>query len=213
MVVVVSFQESNPAEVAAIPPPGDESPDGVDHPTAIEGGPVIEDGPADDSDPDESNPDEFPEEQDILGAISATTKYLDLADSLLDLHRRGRLAKPLLGTVTAILHLFRLNAAGDDIEETFTAAVLPASVEAPAEFSLTLTDLLGPLVTATNNLNPDEEVLFPLTRLRKVISDQIPPQEKRRSRARAEALMKEFGVWDEEMPTFAQMKRMKRKRE
>lgn len=202
MVVVVSFQESNSTEVAAIPPPGDVSPDGVDHLAAIEGGPA-----------DESDLDDVTEEQDLLGAICATTKYHDLADSLLDLHRRGRLSKPLLGTVTATLHLFRLNPACDAIEETFTATVLPATVAAPAEFTLTLTDLLGPLVTATNNLNPDEEVLFPLTRLRKVISDQIPPQEKRRSRARAEALMKECGVWDEEELTFAQMKRMKRKRE
>lgn len=158
--------------------------------------------------------DSFVEEAELISTVNHSTKLRDLADALLDLHHLGRLSQPLLGDVNATLHIFRLNSAGDDILETFTATILPAAPAAsPQTFALTLADLLGPAVTAEHRLNPDEEIVFPLDRLRKVISDQIPQQEKHRAQARGKAILKACEVWDEDLPTFAQSMRMKRKRE
>lgn len=163
-----------------------------------------------DGHPDGSGQDEFTEERDLRATITATTDFQDLADHLMDLHRRGRLCKPLLRTVADTIHLFRCNESREDILEAFTATLLPVP---PEHFTLSLADLLGPRVAAENGLDPDEEVRFPLARLRKVIIDQIPLQEKRRSRVRAVAIVKQCLVWDYDKPAFSQAKRLKRKRQ
>lgn len=259
VVVVVSFQESTPAQPAVVPPQGNEPvmdepsvdaepdenaeaevvlltnpgstsdrPDSneqqhlpiMDSPSDVSGSSSPESSTDEeqlstlDSGPENSDPGPLTEEQALLATVTAATDFNDLADRLLDLNQRGKLSKPLLGEVTATIHLFRPNALGDAILETFTATVLPAPPpgEGPQHFALTLGDLLGPRATADNNLSPDEEVLFPLARLRRLIANQVLLQERHRSSARAVAAMKARDVWNYDAPTFAQAKRMKRKR-
>lgn len=89
------------------------------------------------------------EEDALISTASHSTKLRDLADALLDLHHRGPLSQPLLGHANATHHIFRPNASGDNIVETFTATRFPAPpAESPHDFVLTFADLLRPSVAA-----------------------------------------------------------------
>lgn len=239
VVVVVAFQESYAAEADPVAEGGepdaagqpDNEPHDADDPpdnTAAEPSDDTAVDPAEEPSDEREDPasvaeaeaeaaddtdatDPFPEETALLASISPTTQYNDLAASLLTLHRSQHLRKPLLGRITASLHIFRLAPCGTKITETFSAPVLPACASAPASFALTLADLLGSAVVAAKGLDPDEQIVFPLDRLRKQVADQIAPQEKRRARARAEKEMRGCEVWVQQ-ETFAMRKRAKRKR-
>lgn len=160
---------------------------------------------------DEDDIAELTEESILLASINRQTEHRKLAADLLDLHLRTRLVKPLLGRIDATVHLFRLNATHTDIEQTFTAVLLPVPQDSATQsFTLTMGDLLARAADA-EGIDPAEAVVFPLDELRDVVEEQIPKMEKMRSMARARAEMKRVDVW-EETETFAQMKRGRKRK-
>lgn len=163
---------------------------------------------------DGSEVDMWHEETTLLASINQSTEFLILAKTLLSLNHQQKLQKPLLGSVVATVHLFRANPAGDGITESFSCTLLPlpTALDAPQNIPLTLGDLLSATVATAHGLDPDEPVLLPLARLRAIVAKQLPKQEAERSMDRAMALLKKRGVW-EDLPTFAQTKRTKRKRD
>lgn len=166
------------------------------------------------TDPESSqDPDTPNEETLLLSRITNGNNPRALAAALLDLHRRQQLAKPLLGRIDATVHVFRANQSLTDIEESYTAVLLPAPAPADAqqqEFTLTMYDLLGELAEE-EGIDDDEEVSFPLDILREIVRQQIPKMEVVRSLERAANVLKGLGMW-QEMETYAQYKRNRKKR-
>lgn len=155
------------------------------------------------SSPDEDN---MTEECILLASINRQTQHYKLASYLLDLHRRGRLSKPHLGRIDATVHIFRLNAARTDIEQTLTAVLLPAPQNSLTQsFMLTMGNLLA-RVAGAEGIDAAESVVFPLDELRDVGGEQIPKLEKIQSIARACAELKRVDAWEEKEP-LAQIKR------
>lgn len=151
------------------------------------------------------------EESILLAGITQHTNHRKLASDLLDLHLRGRLSNPLLGRIEATVHIFRRNHAQLDIEQTYTAVLLPAPQDSATQsFTLTMGDILASKA-GEEGIDPTEVVTFPLDELRDVVAEQIPKMEKLRSMARARAEMKRVDVW-EEKETFAQFKRGRKRK-
>lgn len=203
VVVVVAFNEIHAPVLQPVPA------DATD-PAATDAGQDMPTGGSSDG----SEVDLYHEEMALLASINRSTEFLILAEALLSLNHQQKLQKPLLGSVVATVHLFRATPAGDGITEYFSCTLLPLPIalDAPQNIPLTLGDLLSPAVASAHDLNPDEPVLLPLARLRAIVAKQLPKQESERSMDRAMALMKKRGVW-ENLPTFAQDKRTKRKRD
>lgn len=159
---------------------------------------------------DELEDNEPTEESIILTSINHHTNHHTLASDLLDRHSRSRLSNPLLGRIEATVHILRRNAAQSDIEQTYTAVLLPAPQDSATQsFTLTMDDLLA-RTAADEGIDPAELVTFPLDELRDVVAEQIPKMEKLRSMARARAEMERADVWEKE--TFAQFKRGRKRR-
>lgn len=139
---------------------------------------------------------EFPEEHKLLLSINQETQYHNLAAEILQLHRQGRLFEPLIGTFRASVHLFRRNAAGNDIDEVYGATVYPVQhTFRPQSFSLTFEDFLGSKCFQLHNYNPRDKIQFPLASLRGLIMHRLQQQAKLRSYSRAISLMKSHGLW------------------
>lgn len=175
------------------------------------------DADADDAGPnDQDAPPEPTEESLLLSTVTASTRLRALANTLLDLHHRGALAKPLIGPFTATFHVFR-RTPEDTIYEDFTATVLPAPAPAddntqqdPQTYALTLGDMFGdnPLPAG---VDPRLAIVFDMDVFREDIALQVPDMEVKRSFDRAKAILQRRGFW-ERPKTFAGAKRAKRKR-
>lgn len=170
-----------------------------------------------DSNADDTDGDVIPEsteESILLATVTKATRFSVLAESLLDLHRRGALSKPLLGHITATLHVFRCSPA-NIIYEDFTTTVLPApEMDAdntqPQTYALTLTDLYGDCPVPAGE-NRDQRFIMDMDDFRRDIAFQVPKMEKKRSMDRAKAFLEGSGFW-ESKATFAGAKMAKRKR-
>lgn len=158
------------------------------------------------------DPSEPSEEALLLSTVNATTRFSALAAGILDLHLRGALAKPLLGSITATFHVFRRTPA-DTVYEEFSTTVLPAPEPGDAEqrqtYALTLGDLYGdnPLPAGED---PHHRFVMDMDDFRRDIAHQVPEMEEKRSLDRAEAVLKKRGFWEGREP-FAGAKKAKRK--
>lgn len=104
-------------------------------------------------------------EDDLMRAVDEGMMAVCLAPRLLELHRRNGLAEPLLGTIHATMHVYRVDTE-KNLYEDFTTVVLPAppasepdkdedvedpmpdsdtdsSASSEPDFYLTLQDLFG----------------------------------------------------------------------
>lgn len=211
--ILVAVPEANLDTAGANPDPAAHDPDApngesTDHGTSQ--APTIH--PAPSSSESSSDDSDIPTEEELLlASVNRTTKPRTLASCFLALHRRGQLAKPLMGRVDATVHVFRPNATHSGIEQTYTAVLLPAPADAEQQvFTLTMADLLGELAEE-EGIADGESVEFPLDMLRSVVAKQIPKMESMRAMDRAAGLLKSLGLW-EEGETFAQSKRSRKKR-
>ncbi|KAG0134922.1 hypothetical protein HOY82DRAFT_634538 [Tuber indicum] len=68
------------------------------------------------------------EEQTVIDSINESTTQTNLAQILEQLNQRAKLKKPLIGELSATLHLFRATNDYTDIEEFFNSTVLPLPV-------------------------------------------------------------------------------------
>lgn len=147
-------------------------------------------------------------EQAVLDHVNDGTKSKDLAYQLLELHRYGKLSRPLLGRLHSTLHVFRRDASETQVIETFSATVLPAPDHPGTEldvFDLTIRDVFGDS-TIPPVIDPNACITFSIERLRGVIGRQIPKMERHRAIARAEDVMKKKG-FAEEKQTYAVLKK------
>lgn len=165
------------------------------------------------SDPgdDAENLPEPTEEQRLLSTITPTTSFSALAARILELHLRGALAMPLLGSITATFHVFRRTA--DTIYQEFVTPVLPApepNSDQTQSYILTLADMYGdnPL---PDGEDPNYAFVMDMDDFRRDIAYQVPDMEEKRSLDRAEAILKNLGFWQNKL-TFAGAKKAKRKR-
>lgn len=139
----------------------------------------------------------------LIASITKATLFPDLVESLQTLHSARHLKKPLLGPVTAMLHLFRANTPATSIVEFYATSVLPPG---DASFELSYADLLTPLLATELGLDPEDVLQFDTEELREVIKAQMAVMVLERARRRAKALMVRFDVW-EKVETFASSKR------
>ena len=70
-------------------------------------------------------PEAYGEEKMVVDSIDGTTSFHDLATRLLDLNHQGKLRKPLVGDLTATVHIYKANKDRTEIEESFKATLLP----------------------------------------------------------------------------------------
>lgn len=166
----------------------------------------------------DADPDEPTEEDQLIASINESTRLGDLTEALLDLDYREALAQPLIGTLAATFHVFRLDET-DTIVEDFVATVLPApALEEPdRRYYLDLGTLdLGTLYFERYPWLHEMytlyiPILFDMAELREDIANQVPDMEGKRAADRALALLKERGLWNGPK-TFAGAKKEKRKR-
>lgn len=188
--------------------------------------------------PDNAPADNIPDvpdletEQQLMGNINESRTVKAFAESLLALHRRRGLAVPLLKTIHATLHIYRLDDE-NNLYESFAATVLPASppsevvaspegdgestdesvsnssadsVAQEPDFYLTLKDLFGafpPPRRADSNFR----IGFSVAEFRKAIAQQVPVMEKLRSVHRAVQVLKKKGFYEEPQPYSKSRKR------
>lgn len=87
------------------------------------------------------------EESILLASINQYTNHRKLSSDLLDLHFRSRLSNPLLGCIEATMDIFHRNVAQLDMEQTYTAVLLPQPQDSSTpSFTLTMDDLLASTV-------------------------------------------------------------------
>lgn len=149
-----------------------------------------------------SSPDS--DEDALESSVDSSTEVELLANSILELHRRNALARPLLGSIAATIHVYRL----DEIHaltQTFSASVLPPAAAEEPSFSLTMQDIFG-ADPVPPPLDPDREIVFEMDKFRTVILQQVPRMERHRSITRAVAMLERNG-FAEEKETFAALKR------
>lgn len=147
-------------------------------------------------------------EENLIDSIDETTEVTDLSQRLFILNEQGKLQHPLLGNVTASLHIFKASKEGDDISETFSATLLPPepeASEAPKVFEITLGDMLGNLALKGQEKH---KITFELEDLKEVVENSFPKTARLRATDRANKLLKEtLGLG--EQSTFAQRKRQR----
>lgn len=140
--------------------------------------------------------------------ISSATQVKDLAKGLLELNRKGEIS-PLLGTIKATFHAYRLNSQ-NNLYECYKEVVLPAPTDeytgghkgdARPSFSLTMQDLFG-LNPVPEGVDPEHKIVFNMDEFRKIISEQIPAIEHNRSIGRASTILESRG-FPEVSVTFA----------
>lgn len=181
-----------------------------------------------DNAPADSIPDvpDLETEQQLMGNINESTTVKALTESLLALHRRRRLAVPLLETIHATLNIYRLDDE-NNLYESFAATVLPApppsevvasdsnepegdgestdesasnssadSVAQEPDFYFTLKDLFGAF-PPPRRADPNFRIGFSVAEFCKVIAQQVPVMEKLRSVHRAVQVLKKKGVYEE----------------
>lgn len=146
----------------------------------------------------------------LLASLDVTTTMKSVAKSLLSLHNDNKISTPLLGTIHASMHVYRLDPATDMPTECFTAVVLPVPGDPEPSFALTMEDIFGTAERVPEGVAPDHEIIFGLDELREVISVQVPKMEWNRAVARAKKVLEEKGLF-EEKDTFAVGKSLKRK--
>lgn len=176
-------------------------------------------------------------EVELMRAVDEGMTEAVLAPRLLALHRRNCLAEPLLGTVHATIHVYRVDNE-NNLYEDFTAVVLPAPQPSEADeaaedtddlmpdsdtdssassvssafepdFYLTLQDLFGTF-PPPRKMDPSFRVGFSMREFRKIIAEQVPAMEQCRAVMRAVKVLKHKGMGDDR-ETFAMMKSKKRK--
>jgi len=76
------------------------------------------------------------EEQTVIDSINQSTTQTNLAEMLEQLNQRAKLEKPLIGDLSATLHLFHATKDYTDIEEFFNSTVLPLPVSGSTVRSL-----------------------------------------------------------------------------
>lgn len=121
-----------------------------------------------------------PLEEALINSVNKDTDYDDLTDSLVELYRAGNLRKPLVGFISARMHLFRRNAPGTSIEVFFDAPVIPAD-PVHAYWELSMQGILSADLALGYGLIPGETIKFALEDLRKSITRQIPSMEEGRA--------------------------------
>ncbi|KAG0137909.1 hypothetical protein HOY82DRAFT_535237 [Tuber indicum] len=112
------------------------------------------------------DPEGTDEEARVLNCIDETTQLNSLAMELLELNRRAKWKRPLLGGLEATIHLYRAAEDNKDIIEVFTSRLLPQpppDSPEPKEFSIPLHDIIGTKVLESE---PSEEIVFALEILR-----------------------------------------------
>jgi len=147
------------------------------------------------------------EEQMVIDSIDETTGFHDLIAKLLDLNRRGKLKKPLVGDLQGKVQVYKTSQDNKDITESFAATLLPrptSEENGPKEFGIALEDLFGGSVPKGHK--PDDEIMFNLEDLAEFVARSMRQTEKHRGSDRAIKLLKGAGVW-EERETWAQGKR------
>lgn len=188
--IIVSFTEAKCGILSQISSPPDRDL-GTDTKDADPEGPDV-DAEADLPEPTE-------EEEHLLSTVDSTTGFSALATSILELHLRGALAVPLLGSLTATFHVFRRTA--DTIYEEFVTPVLPAPDpdgsghgDQVQSYTLTLADMYGdnPL-PASEDAN--HRFVIDMDDFRRDIAYQVPDVEEKRSLNRAKAILKRRGLW------------------
>lgn len=214
VVIIVNFTEDkrDTRSPIASAPSGDDGTD-VEDTGPESAGTDIEDDDGEDADPDTAAGEvpEPTEEERLLSTVNSTTSFSALAASILELHLRGALAVPLLGSITATFHVFRRTA--DTIYEEFTTPVLPApdpTGDSVQSYTLTLADMYGDNELPAGE-DPDHRFVMDMNDFRRDIAYPVPDMEEKRSLDRAEAVLKRRGVWQGKA-TFAGSKKAKRKR-
>lgn len=149
-----------------------------------------------------SSPDN--DEDALESSVDSSTEVELLANSILELHRRNALARPLLGSIAATIHVYRLDET-HALTQTFSASVLPPAAAEEPSFSLTMQDIFG-TDPVPPPLDPGREIVFEMDKFRTVILQQVPRMERHRSIARAVGMLERNG-FAEEKETFAALKR------
>lgn len=149
------------------------------------------------------------DERALLDHVDESTDPEVLANQLLELHRSGKLSRPLIGLLRSNLHVFKLDPAKIRIMESFSATVLPVPELLGVRqdtFQLTMQDIFGDS-TIPASVDRDARIAFSIGRLRVMIGKQIPKMERLRAIARALEMKKTKG-FGEKKETFAAQKRM-----
>ncbi|KAG0129473.1 hypothetical protein HOY82DRAFT_540723 [Tuber indicum] len=147
------------------------------------------------------------EEQNVIDAINTSTREPDLAQKLQQLDGRAKLRKPLIGELTATLHVYRASDDYKDIVEWFNTTVLPlppSNFTGPREFQITLHEIFGNDVP--EGMDSKDPITFSLPVLEAFVTGSLEHTAWYRANKLAKKLMKEAGVW-EEKETFTQSKR------
>lgn len=147
-----------------------------------------------------------------LDLISSATQVKDLAKGLLELNRKGEIS-PLLGTIKATFHVYRLNSQNSPYE-CYKEVVLPApsneyTGDARPSFSLTMQDLFG-LNPVPEDVDPEHKIVFNMDEFRKIISEQIPAIEHNRSIGRASMILESRGFPEVSAASSAENSRNKK---
>lgn len=147
------------------------------------------------------------EEEKIINTIDASTCQYDLAQILDQLNKQSKLQKPLIGELTATLHVYHATKDHKDIDEKFKATVLPLpphNSTQPREFQITLHDIFGEEVP--EGMNPEDPITFSLPMLEDIVTNSLEHTAWYRANKLAMRLMKKAGFW-KKSETFTQSKR------
>ncbi|PUU75338.1 hypothetical protein B9Z19DRAFT_1131471 [Tuber borchii] len=126
--------------------------------------------------------------QTFIPKINKETSVIDLAKQLFELNKEGKLAKPLVGNLTAKLSLYKASKTGEEIVEDFSTT--KKCWEAPPP----------------DGHAGDDKITFSIPSLLKYIERSIPYTELFRATHRAKKLRSKVDGLEEEQ-TFAKSKR------
>ena len=138
------------------------------------------------------------EEQTVIDSIDETMGFHDLIAKLLDLNRRGKLKKLLVGDLHGMVQVYKTSQDKKEILKSFGATLLPRPMnqeDKPGEFGIALEDLFGGSVPEGHE--PRDEVMFYLEELVEFVTTSMTATKKHRGSDRAVNLLKAAGVWEE----------------
>ena len=177
-VILVSFTESYAGSSPEVGSNGQEVENDI--PEVGEGGTIMgveDDEQGGDGEKDAQQPEPLSEEQMVVESIDETTGYHALVARLLDLNRQGKLKEPLVGTLGATVHVYKVCEDGKEIKESFMATLLPPpergwEEEEISGFGVELVDLLGDNVPKGHD--PKSKVMFSLKKLGEFVRTSLP---------------------------------------
>ncbi|PUU73061.1 hypothetical protein B9Z19DRAFT_1069278 [Tuber borchii] len=145
--------------------------------------------------------------QTFIPKIDKEMSVTDLAKQLFEVNKEGKLAKPLVGNLTAKLSLYKASKTGEDIIEVFSTMVLPrppANDPGPTEFFITIEEVLGS--PPPDGHAGDDKITFSIPSLQKYIERSITRTELFRATRRAKKLRSKVDGLEAEQ-TFAKSKK------